>query len=396
MQKQAGDTMNTMQFVVPCHFGTEAVLKREIIDLGYEICSVEDGRVIFDGDAEALCRANLFLRTAKRVLLLLGRFHAESFEELFQGTRAIAWEDILPANAKFWVTKASPVKSRLFSAPDIQSVMIKAMVERMREHYGYQQFPEDGDAYPVRVFLYKDEVTVALDTSGEPLHKRGYRQWTPKAPLDETLAAALIDLTPWKADRILVDPFCGSGTILIEAAMKAANIAPGVSRNFLAEHWDHLVPRSEWAACREEALEMENRKIELSVQGFDIDGKVLKLARENARLAGVDHLIHLQQRPVSELQHSKKYGFLITNPPYGERLEDKQALPKLYQELGESYRRLDNWSMYVITSYEHAERDIGRKADRNRKLYNGMIKTYYYQFLGARPPRREHRPGRAS
>lgn len=396
MQKQAGDTMNTMQFVVPCHFGTEAVLKREIIDLGYEICSVEDGRVIFDGDAEALCRANLFLRTAKRVLLLLGRFHAESFEELFQGTRAIAWEDILPANAKFWVTKASPVKSRLFSAPDIQSVMKKAMVERMREHYGYQQFPEDGDAYPVRVFLYKDEVTVALDTSGEPLHKRGYRQWTPKAPLDETLAAALIDLTPWKADRILVDPFCGSGTILIEAAMKAANIAPGVSRNFLAEHWDHLVPRSEWAACREEALEMENRKIELSVQGFDIDGKVLKLARENARLAGVDHLIHLQQRPVNELQHSKKYGFLITNPPYGERLEDKQALPKLYQELGESYRRLDNWSMYVITSYEHAERDIGRKADRNRKLYNGMIKTYYYQFLGARPPRREHRPGRAS
>ncbi len=388
--------MNTMQFVVPCHFGTEAVLKREIIDLGYEICSVEDGRVIFDGDAEALCRANLFLRTAKRVLLLLGRFHAESFEELFQGTRAIAWEDILPANAKFWVTKASPVKSRLFSAPDIQSVMKKAMVERMREHYGYQQFPEDGDAYPVRVFLYKDEVTVALDTSGEPLHKRGYRQWTPKAPLDETLAAALIDLTPWKADRILVDPFCGSGTILIEAAMKAANIAPGVSRNFLAEHWDHLVPRSEWAACREEALEMENRKIELSVQGFDIDGKVLKLARENARLAGVDHLIHLQQRPVNELQHSKKYGFLITNPPYGERLEDKQALPKLYQELGESYRRLDNWSMYVITSYEHAERDIGRKADRNRKLYNGMIKTYYYQFLGARPPRREHRPGRAS
>ena len=388
--------MNTMQFVVPCHFGTEAVLKREIIDLGYEICSVEDGRVIFDGDAEALCRANLFLRTAKRVLLLLGRFHAESFEELFQGTRAIAWEDILPANAKFWVTKASPVKSRLFSAPDIQSVMKKAMVERMREHYGYQQFPEDGDAYPVRVFLYKDEVTVALDTSGEPLHKRGYRQWTPKAPLDETLAAALIDLTPWKADRILVDPFCGSGTILIEAAMKAANIAPGVSRNFLAEHWDHLVPRSEWAACREEALEMENRKIELSVQGFDIDGKVLKLARENARLAGVDHLIHLQQRPVSELQHSKKYGFLITNPPYVERLEDKQALPKLYQELGESYRRLDNWSMYVITSYEHAERDIGRKADRNRKLYNGMIKTYYYQFLGARPPRREHRPGRAS
>ncbi|MFQ9986105.1 MAG: THUMP domain-containing class I SAM-dependent RNA methyltransferase, partial [Lachnospiraceae bacterium] len=187
-----------------------------------------------------------------------------------------------------------------------------------------------------------------------------------------------------------------SGTILIEAAMKAANIAPGVSRNFLAEHWDHLVPRSEWAACREEALEMENRKIELSVQGFDIDGKVLKLARENARLAGVDHLIHLQQRPVSELQHSKKYGFLITNPPYGERLEDKQALPKLYQELGESYRRLDNWSMYVITSYEHAERDIGRKADRNRKLYNGMIKTYYYQFLGARPPRRENRQGRAS
>ena len=280
-------------------------MKKEILDLGYEVSQVEDGRVTFIGDAEAICRANIFLRTTERVLLKVGSFHAETFEDLFQGTRAIPWEEYLPKDAKFWVAKASSIKSKLFSPSDIQSIMKKAMVERMKKAYGIEWFPENGASFPLRVFIHKDTVTVALDTTGESLHKRGYRTLTSKAPITETLAAALIMLTPWKSDRILVDPFCGSGTFPIEAAMIAANMAPG-----------------------------------------------------------------------------------ITNPPYGERIEDKKNLPELYKTIGERFAELDSWSAYIITAYEDTERYFGRKADKNRKIYNGMMKTYFYQFLGPKPPRK--------
>ncbi len=381
--------MKMYQLVAPCHFGLEAVLKREIYDLGYEITQVEDGRVTFEGDAEAICRANVFLRTAERVLLLVGRFRATTFDELFEGVKALPWEEYLPKDAKFWVKKASSIKSKLFSSSDIQSIVKKAVVERLKREYEVEWFPEDGTAYPIRVFLLKDEVMVTLDTSGESLHKRGYRTMTSKAPLTETLAAALLMLTPWKADRIFVDPFCGSGTFPIEAAMMAANIAPGMHREFIAEQWTNLIDRKLWYETVEEAEEMVDTSVSVDIQGYDIDGEVVKAARENAKRAGVADMIHFQERPVSELRHPKKYGFIVTNPPYGERLEDKKDLPELYTQIGEAYRNLDSWSMYMITSYEDTEKYIGRKADKNRKIYNGMLKTYFYQFMGPKPPKRK-------
>lgn len=380
--------IKTFELVAPCHFGLEAVTKREIYDLGYEITRVEDGRVTFEGDAEAICRANIFLRSAERILLLVGRFRATTFDELFEGIKALPWEEYFPENGKFWVKKASSIKSKLFSPSDIQSIAKKAMVERMKEFYHVEWFPEDGPAYPVRIFLLKDEVMVTLDTSGESLHKRGYRLMTSKAPLTETLAAALIMLTPWKKDRILVDPFCGSGTFPIEAAMIAANIAPGMNREFTAEKWTNLIDRNLWYEAVSEAEELVNTDIDVDIQGYDMDGEVVRAARENARRAGVENLIHFQQREVADLHHPKKYGFIITNPPYGERLEEKKDLPALYRQIGQAFQGLDAWSLYMITSYEDAERYIGRKADKNRKIYNGMIKTYFYQFMGPKPPKR--------
>lgn len=377
------------EYLTPCHFGTESVLKREIADLGYEIKSVEDGRVSFLGDETALCRANMFLRTTERVLLVVGRFKATTFEELFEKTKALPWERFIPENGRFWVTKANSVKSKLFSPSDIQRIMKKAMVERLKQSYKKEWFPEDGASFPVRVSIMKDEVTVGLDTSGDSLHKRGYRKLTSKAPITETLAAALIMLTPWSEERILVDPFCGSGTIPIEAAMLGANIAPGMNREFLAESWTKLVPKKAWYEAVNEAEDAIKRNVTMQIQGYDIDGDMVKAARQNAIEAGVEKYIHFQQRPVARLSHAKKYGFVITNPPYGERLEEKKALPALYQEFGTAFAGLDAWSCYMITSYEEAEKYFGRKADKNRKIYNGMMKTYFYQFMGPRPPKRK-------
>ena len=381
----------TVTFLAPCHFGLESVLKRELQDLGCEISLVEDGRVTFRGDMGTLCRANIFLRTAERVLLQVGRFRAESFDELFEKIKALPWEYYIPMDGKFWVTKATSVKSRLFSPSDIQSIVKKAMVERLKSHYGVSWFPENGAAYPVRITFLKDEAVVGIDTSGDSLHKRGYRKLASKAPITETLAAALLMLTPWKEDRILVDPFCGCGTFPIEAAMMAAHMAPGVNRSFAAEEWKNLVDRKLWYEAVTEANDLLDESVRTDIQGYDIDPAMVKAARENARDAGVDHMIHFQARPVSELRHPKKYGFLVTNPPYGERLEEKEALPELYRQIGEAFSRLDSWSMYLITGYEDAERYIGRKADKNRKIYNGMLKTYFYQFLGPKPPRKNEK-----
>ena len=376
--------------IAPCHFGMESVLKREINDLGYDITEVADGRVSFWGDEEALCRANVFLRTAERVLIKIGRFHAEDFEQLFQGTKDLPWEEYIPVDGKFWVAKAASVKSKLFSPSDIQSIMKKAMVERLKSVYKTNWFEESGESFPIRVFIMKDEVTVGLDTSGESLHKRGYRKLTAKAPIAENLAASMIMLTPWNKDRILVDPFCGSGTIPIEAAMMAANMAPGMNRSFTAEKWPHIVAKKNWYDTLDEANELLDLNIDTDIQGYDIDDAMVSIARENAKLAGVDKLIHFQRRGVEQLSHPKKYGFIITNPPYGERLQDKNEMPALYKIIGERYANLDSWSMYLITAYEQAERDIGRKADKNRKIYNGMMKTYYYQFMGPKPPKKKY------
>ncbi len=386
--RNEGLNMERLELIAPCHFGLEAVLKREILELGYEIIRVEDGRILFEGDAEAVCRANIYLRTAERILIKAGEFHAETFEELFQGTKAIPWEHYIPVNGKFYVTKAASVKSKLFSPSDIQSIMKKAMVERMKEVHHISWFAEDGDLFPVRAFLHKDEVLVGIDTTGESLHKRGYRKLTARAPIAENLAAALIMLTPWRGNRILVDPFCGSGTFPIEAAMMAAHMAPGVNRSFTAMTWNHLIPEREWTEVREEAKEEIDLNVETDIQGYDLDETMVEYARQNAHLAGVEHMIHFQKRGVDQLSHSKKYGFVITNPPYGERLEEKEALFDLYHTIGERFKKLDDWSLYLITSYDKAQEALGLKADKNRKIYNGMMKTYFYQFPGPKPPKK--------
>ena len=380
--------MSKYEYILPCHFGLEAVLKREITDLGYEIANVDNGKVSFTGDASACARANMFLRTTERVLIKVASFKAETFDELFESTKAISWEDFIPKDGKFWVAKANSVNSKLYSPSDIQSIIKKAIVERMKSIYKVDWFEESASSYPLRVTIMKDEVTISLDTSGESLHRRGYRKLASKAPITETLAAALIMLTPWHKDRILVDPFCGSGTIPIEAALIGARIAPGIQRSFLAETWGNMFPKDIWEKVREEANSLKLKDVEMNIQGYDIDDEIIKAARQNARLAGVDHIIHFQQKDVSELSSSKKYGFIITNPPYGERIEEQKNLPNLYKEIGKVFGALDSWSYYIISGYDDAEKHIGRKANKNRKIYNGMLKTYFYQYMGPRPPKK--------
>ena len=380
--------MRKFELIAPCHFGLESVLKREITDLGYETSEVLDGRVTFIGDEEAVARANIGLRTAERILIKVGSFRAVTYDELFEGTKALPWEDFITKDGRFNVVKASSVKSKLFSPSDIQSIMKKAIVERLKGKYAVSWFLEDGNDYPIRVTILKDEVTVGLDTTGVSLHKRGYRKLTAKAPIAENLAAALIDLTPWHPDRILVDPFCGSGTFPIEAAMIAANMAPGVNRDFTACDWENIILPKVWKDAFEEARDEINLNVDTDIQGYDIDRNMVEAARANARLAGVDRLIHFQERDVKDLSHSKKYGFIITNPPYGERLEDKETLPLLYGTLSKRFERLEDWSLFIISSYDGVEAAMGRKADRNRKIYNGMLKTYFYSFMGKKPSKR--------
>ena len=374
------------EFIAPCHFGMEAVLKREILNLGLEIIKVEDGKLTFKGDESAFARANIFLRTTERILLKVGSFKATTFDELFEGTKALPWENFIPRDGKFWVTKANSVRSALFSPSDIQSIMKKAMVERLKTKYEVDWFSETGTDYAVRVSLLKDEVTVGIDTSGESLHKRGYRKLTSLAPITETLAAAIILHTPWKADRILVDPFCGCGTFPIEAALIGMNIAPGINRNFAAENFSFL-DKKIWDEARAEARDLIRHDVDLSIQGYDIDNDIISAARQNAKLAGVSDKIHFQAQDVRNLSNSNKYGFIITNPPYGERMEDKKDMPALYKLIGRVYNSLDSWSMFLITGYEEAENYIGRKADKNRKIYNGMLKSYLYEYMGPKPPK---------
>ena len=384
--------MDMFELVAPCHMGLEAVLKREIIDCGYDVTRVEDGRVTFEGDAEAICRGNVFLRTAERVLLQVGRFEARSFTELFDMTKSLPWENFIPKNGKFWVKKANSVNSKLFSSSDIQSIVKKAIVERLKLKYGIEWFKEDGAEYPIRVNILKDEVVIGLDTTGDSLHKRGYRTEAGKAPISECLASALIMLTPWNKNRVMLDPFCGSGTFPIEAAMIAANIAPGMNRHFTAERWTNFIDSSEWKGVFEEANDVVDREIlrgksDKMLFGCDFDLPMLTIAKANAKRAGVAKMIHLENKDVREMSMEQKYGFIITNPPYGERLEEKADLPELYRSFGRQFKKMDTWSAYMITSYEDAMKHFGRKADKNRKIYNGMIKTYFYQIMGPKPPK---------
>ncbi len=383
------DNTKKYEFMAPCHFGLEACTKKEIKDLGYVISEVVDGRVSFTGGIEAMCRANIFMRTTERILLKACEFTAVTWDELFEAVYDVPWEELIPWNGRVWVAKASSVRSKLFSPRDFQTIIQKAVIKRLQKAHGREneRLPMDGPMYALRVSALKDRIVIGIDTSGESLHKRGYRKFTAKAPITETLAAALLMLTPWKNGRILVDPCCGSGTFCIEAAMMAAGIAPGMERNFAATSWSNLAEKRLWYDAYDEARELRrdgliNLKDSTDIQGYDIDDEVLKSARENAALAGVGDMIHFQKRDISMLSHPKKGGILITNPPYGERLEDREGLPYIYKNLGERYSKLDGWDMYVITAYDNAVNDIGIKPDKNRKIYNGMIKTYLYSFKG--------------
>ncbi|MDD3705020.1 MAG: class I SAM-dependent RNA methyltransferase [Clostridiaceae bacterium] len=383
--------MSNIELVAPCNFAVEAILSREIKSLGYEISKVEDGRVSFVADEKGICRSNLWLRTAERILVKIGEFEALSFDELFEKTKRLEWYRWIPKDAEFPVAKASSIKSKLFSTSDIQAIVKKAVVESLKTKYKQQWFEETGERYPIHVFLNRDKAALYLDTSGLSLHKRGYRELSNAAPIKETLAAAMVLLTPWKADRALIDPFCGSGTIPIEAAMIGLNIAPGHERSFVSGNWKWIGGKL-WNEAKEEAASMVRHDAVLNVQGYDIDESALKVARINAKMAGLEDKLHFQKRDVKELSSKDRYGFIVTNPPYGERISDMKSVERLYKDMGKVFSNLETWSFYIITSHEEFERFFGRRADKKRKLYNGMMKTDLYQFFGPKPNVNRHDP----
>ena len=375
--------MNDINLIATAAFGIESVVDRELSWLGYEDKYVENGRVYFKGDYDAICRTNIWLRCADRILINAGEFTAVTFDELFENTKAIPWENWIPADAEFPVEGKS-VKSTLFSVPDCQAIVKKAIVERLKLKYGIVWFPETGAKYKIEVAILKDNVTLTIDTTGPGLNKRGYREAAGIAPLKETLACAMLNISRWKWDRVLIDPMCGSGTIPIEAAMIALNIAPGAKREFAAQGWN-LIPKECWIRARQEAEDSVRKDADIRIQGSDISEKAVSLARYHADKAGVGDKIHFQKRDIKDISSKYKYGFVITNPPYGQRLEDEKAIKSLYRDMGKSLNKLDTWSHYILTSSMEFEKLFGRRADKKRKLYNGNIMCNYYQFYGPKP-----------
>ncbi|EJX2681821.1 class I SAM-dependent RNA methyltransferase [Clostridioides difficile] len=379
--------MKNYTLISPCFFGMEKMLAREITNLGYEIIKTEDGRITYKTDEFGIAKSNMWLRCAERVHLKIAEFEAKSFDELFENTKRINWSRYIPYGAQFPISKASSIKSKLYSTPDVQAIVKKAIVESLKKSYLEDGLlKEDKEKYPIFVFIHKDKVTISIDTTGDALHKRGYREKANKAPIRETLAAGLIYLTPWKADRVLVDPMCGSGTILIEAAMIGINMAPGLNREFISEKWRTL-DKKIWWDVRKDAFNKIDNESKFKIYGYDIDEESIDIARENAEIAGVDEYIEFNVGDATQFKSEDEFGFIITNPPYGERLEDKDSVKQLYKELGYAFRKLKNWSYYLITSYEDFEYEFGQKADKKRKLYNGMLKTNFFQYPGPKPPR---------
>ena len=377
--------MNQVELIATATFGLEAVLAEEVKKLGYADAVVENGKVTFTADWGAICRANLWLRTADRIRLKVGEFKATTFDELFEKTKALPWPELIPGDAVFPVAGKS-VKSTLFSISDCQAIVKKAVVESMKKKHHQEWFEEKGPLYPLEVAMLKDVATLTIDTSGAGLHKRGYRESAGEAPLRETLAAALVLLSRWHPDTVLWDPLCGSGTIPIEAALIGRNIAPGMNRTFASESWP-TISKDLWRQARRETHDQAEFSKPLDLIGTDIDERLLKTARRNAAAAGVDDCIHLQHMPVSEIQTRKKYGKIICNPPYGERLGAQREVEILYREMGKTFSRFDTWSFYVLTAHPFFEKLFGRPASKKRKLYNGNIQANYYQYYGPRPPR---------
>lgn len=374
-----------LRLIATAVFGMEAIVAQEIKDLGFENVVVENRRVLFDSDELGLARANMWLRTAERVFICVGQFKANKFETLFDEINKLPWEVYIAKDAAFPVD-AKSVKSTLFSLSDIQSLTKKAIVKRLTKLYRVEWFEETQETYRILVSILKDEVTVSIDTSGSGLHRRGYRAKGNEAPLKETLAAGLLFVSKWKAERPLIDPFCGSGTIVIEAAMMAKNIAPGLNREFDSEKWRWIGPEI-WQKVRNEAKESVIEALDVKIEGYDMDPRAISIARENAVLAGVADIVHFQVRDVKDFSTSRQYGTIICNPPYGERLNEVKEVEQLYKVMGKVFKPYSTWSKYIITSHDGFENAYGEKSTKNRKLYNGRIKTHFYMYFGERPPR---------
>jgi 23S rRNA (guanine2445-N2)-methyltransferase / 23S rRNA (guanine2069-N7)-methyltransferase len=372
-----------LDLIATAAFGLEAVAKRELAALGYEGQIIGPGRIQFAGDLSAICRTNLWLRTADRVLLQVARFHADDFETLFETTKSLEWDRWIPVDGSFPVVGRS-LKSQLSSVPACQRTVKKAVVESLLRGHQTDSLPETGSLHKIEVAILKDEVTLTVDTTGPSLHKRGYRQQAAPAPLKETLAAALVLLSFWNPERPLIDPFCGSGTILCEAALIGRKIAPGSDRSFVAETWPQI-PERLWDDARTEAKDLVEPPFLERLIGTDVDERALRAARANAERAGVGELIHFQQKSFDQLTSKRQFGCVITNPPYGERLGERSELNSLYQSIPEVLRKLPTWSHFILTAYPEFETLIQRTADRRRKLYNGRIECAYYQFHGPEP-----------
>ncbi|TMU86804.1 class I SAM-dependent RNA methyltransferase [Bacillus sp. BHET2] len=378
--------MGTYTLIATAAMGLEAIVAKEVKDLGYD-CQVENGKVIFKGDETAIARANMWLRTADRIKILVGDFKAYSFDDLFENTKKLPWENFLPVDAEFPVQGKS-VKSKLYSVPDCQAIVKKAIVERLRTAYKRTSWLEEtGPLFKIEVAILKDVASITLDTSGQGLHKRGYRIGQGEAPLKETLAAALIQLTTWNPDRPFVDPFCGSGTIPIEAALIGQNIAPGFNREFLSESWP-MMQGEVWHKTRMEAEDLANYDQPLEILGTDIDHRMIEISKENSIEAGLGDLVKFKQMQVRDFTSELEYGIIVGNPPYGERIGERKEVEKMYQEMGNAFEKLDTWSKYVMTSHENFEQCYGKQATKKRKLFNGFIRTDYYQYFGPRPPRK--------
>lgn len=377
--------MDKIDLIATTTFGLEAIAKRELIDLGYDDLKVENGKVEFKGSLKDIPRTNIWLRTADRVLLKMGEFKALSFEELFENTKALPWEEWIPEDGNF-VVEGKSVDSKLFSISDCQKIVEKAIVDKLKTKYDVEWFKKTGAKYTVEVSLLKDIATLTIDTSGEGLHKRGYRDRAGDAPIKETLAAAMILLSYWNKERVLFDPFCGSGTIPIEAAMIGKNIAPGLDRKFAAELWGNIDPKY-WTDARKDAFNAIDNNVKLHILGCDIDKRSILRARDNAANLGLEDEIAFFMKDMRDVDLNDEYGVVITNPPYGERIGEKEEITQLYIDLGKKFREFQTWSVYVITSDEDFEKKYGKKADRKRKLYNGRIKVDYYQYYGPRPPK---------
>ena len=372
---------NKFEIIIPTLFGMEAFVSREVKRLGYETISVEDGRVVFMGDYEAICRANLWIRTGERVLVKLAEFNAQSFEELFEGVYSINWQDWLPVDAAFPV-KGHSLKSQLASVPSCQAIIKNAAAKKLWSAYGIEQLPEDGALYQIQFSILKDRVTIMLDTSGEPLHKRGYRRLSNAAPLRETIAAAMVTMSYWKFEQPFLDPFCGSGTIPIEAAMFKRNIAPGINRSFAAQQFN-AIPKELWDRAREEARDSVHN-VPLEIHASDLDPECVDLTKANAENAGVGEFIDVKRADARKIFIDKPNGTIICNPPYGERMGEIKECERLYREIGKSFNRLDNWAKYILVPNENFEKLFGMKANKKRKLYNGMLKCNVYQYFSKR------------